>query len=128
MHELSVTQALLDLAVRHGRAAGAKRVTALHVVVGELSSVVDESVQFYWDLISAGTIAQGARLEFRRVPAAFHCDACGHDYAPGAEALACPACASLRVRLTAGGEFWLEALEVDRPADPAGQPARDVAL
>ena len=60
MHELSVTEALLDLALKHARAAQAEAVTAVHVVIGQLSSVMDESVQFYWDMISAGTPAEGA--------------------------------------------------------------------
>ena len=112
MHELSVTEALLELALKHGEAAGAERITALHVVVGQLASVVDDSVQFYWDLISAGTSAEGARLVFRRVPARLRCETCGAEYAPTAEVLACPMCDSPRVRVVAGEEFYLEALDI----------------
>ena len=119
MHELFVTEALLDLALRHAQAAQAGQITNVHVVVGQLSSVVDDSVQFYWDLISAGTLAAGALLHFRRVPALFRCSDCRHEYAPGAEVLACPACGSLRVSLVAGDELYLEALDVVASDDPA---------
>lgn len=112
MHELSVTEALLALTLQHAAAAQATRVTDVFVVIGQLSAVIDESVQFYWDAISLGTPAAGAHLHFRRTAAAFRCDDCCHAYAPAAEVLACPACGSLRVRLTAGDEFYLEALEV----------------
>jgi hydrogenase nickel incorporation protein HypA/HybF len=78
MHELSITEALLDLALHHAQTAQAQRITAVHVVVGELAAVVDESVQFYWDLISHDTLADGARLSFRRVPAVFRCSRCEH--------------------------------------------------
>jgi hydrogenase nickel incorporation protein HypA/HybF len=118
MHELSVTEALLQLALKHAEAAEAARVTDVHVVIGQLSTVVDESVQFYWDLISAGTRAEGARLHFRRVPAALRCEDCGHAYAPGAEVLACPACGGAQVKVDAGEELYLEALEVDLPPSP----------
>jgi hydrogenase nickel incorporation protein HypA/HybF len=115
MHELSVTEALLELALQH---AGTNRIAAVHVVVGQLSSVVDESVQFYWDLISAGTPAAGAQLHFRRVPAVFRCADCRHEYTPGAEVLACPACGSVCVSLIRGDELYLEALDIE-PATAA---------
>jgi len=124
MHELSVTEALLALTLEHAAHAGADQVTDVHVVIGQLSAVIDESVQFYWDLISAGTPAAGARLHFRRIPAGFCCDACGHAYAPAAEVLACPACGSLHVRLTAGDELYLEALEVGQ-TDPQTDPVKE---
>lgn len=122
MHELSVTEALLTLTLDQAARAGAAQVTDVHLVIGQLASVIDESVQFYWDLISAGTPAAGARLHFRRLPARFGCEACGHAYAPAAEVLACPACGSLSVRLTTGNEFFLEALEVSVAAAPQPEP------
>src|SRR4030067_1108327 len=64
VHELAVTESLLHLAVLHAQQASATRVTALQLVIGQLSSIVDDSVQFYWDMISAGTLCEGARLQF----------------------------------------------------------------
>ncbi|MCC7360567.1 MAG: hydrogenase maturation nickel metallochaperone HypA [Anaerolineales bacterium] len=112
----------MDLTLEHAGATPGARVTTVQVVIGQLASVVDDSVQFYWDEISRGTPAEGARLQFRRVAARLHCEACGHDYAPGAEVLACPRCDSAQVRLTAGDEFYLEALEVT--TDPAQEATR----
>ncbi|MFN2270088.1 MAG: hydrogenase maturation nickel metallochaperone HypA, partial [Anaerolineae bacterium] len=51
MHELSITESILKIALRHAEQAGAKRITRLNLVIGELSGVVGESVQFYWDMI-----------------------------------------------------------------------------
>lgn len=118
MHELAVTQAILELGLEHAPAG--TRVTDLYVVSGELSSYVDDSVQFYWDLISAGTAAEGATLHFRREAAEMACEQCGKRYSPR-EALACPDCDSRQVRIVTGEEFYLEAIEVDR--DPAGVEA-----
>jgi|GEM_PF-5568018 len=52
MHELSVTESVLEIACRHAGKAQAKRVTDIYLVIGRLSSIVDDSVQFYWNLIS----------------------------------------------------------------------------
>lgn len=115
MHELSVTESILEIALRHG---GEQRITDLYLVIGELSTLIDESVQFYWDIISEGTPAAGATLHFRRVPAQLTCQTCGHSYSPR-EALPCPACGSEDIRVVAGEEFYLEAIDVSSDPWPA---------
>lgn len=113
MHELMVTESILEIALRHAQDAGAGKITDLYLVIGELSTVVDESVQFYWDFVSEGTAAEGAKLHFRRIPAELLCQACGHSYSVK-EDLTCPKCHSSNVRIVAGREFSLEAIEVDQ--------------
>lgn len=113
MHELPVTQSILEIALRHARKAEAKRVTDLHIVMGELSRLVDESIQFYWDIIAKDTLAEGARLHFRIVPAEFQCMACFEKYKPNGEDFSCPNCGSVGVKIVAGEEFSLEAIDVE---------------
>ncbi len=118
MHELRVTQHLLDLALEHAGRAAACRVTDLYLKIGALSSVVDESVQFYWDIISAGTLCEGARLHFERVPARLRCQSCGHEYLLEEALQVCPVCRSHRVEILAGTEFLLERIEVEMDEVP----------
>lgn len=112
MHELGITQNLLTLALQYAEPAGATQITALHLVIGELSSVVDESVQFYWDFIAKDTIAQGAQLHFERLPAAFTCQDCGTTFGRDTD-YTCPACGSSRVMISQGEEFYLKSIEVE---------------
>jgi len=123
MHELAVTQNVLEIALRHARQAGAGRITTIHLVVGQLSSIVDDSVSFYWDFVARGTPAEGARLEFRRLEARFTCQACGHAFPPQGDRWSCPACESEQVRVTAGEEFYVEAIEIDSDGPAAADPA-----
>jgi len=109
MHGLSITENILDIAIKHAKG---QQITDLFLVVGELSSILDDSVAFYWDMISQGTLAEGAKLHFRRIPAEFQCRECEYRYAPGQENYACPNCGSLRVGVIAGEEFFVEAIEV----------------
>ncbi len=114
MHELSVTESILEIALRHAESAQAARITDLYLVIGQLSSLVDDSVQFYWDLISQDTPAEHARLHFRRIPTELLCQDCGLQYHPDPEDLTCPACQSARLKVAAGEEFYLEAIDVER--------------
>lgn len=114
MHELSVTESILEITLRHAQASAARRVTGLHIVVGQLSSIVDDSVQFYWDIVAKGTSAEGAQLHFRRIPTELCCQNCDLRYAPGKDDFACPACGSLGVRIVAGEEFYLEAMDIEK--------------
>ena len=114
MHELSVTESVLEIACRHAEKANAKKVTDIYLVIGKLSSIVDDSVQFYWDFISKGTLCEEATLHFKRLPAELICLDCNHQYTLEDELTPCPQCGSARIRVVSGDEFNLESIEVQR--------------
>ncbi len=123
MHELSVTENILEITLRHAERVGARRVTALYLVIGQLATIVDDSVAFYWDIICQGTPAEGAVLHFRRLPIEMRCRDCDHRYQPGGEDLACPSCGSSNVQVVAGEEFYLEAIDVEGERHLQDEPA-----
>jgi hydrogenase nickel incorporation protein HypA/HybF len=113
VHELGVTQSILQIALHHAHEAGATRITSLNLVIGELASIVDDSVQFYWGMIAKDTIAENAVLNFKRIPALLKCRACGHTFDMDRREFACPACGSGKVEVAGGDEFFLESIDVD---------------
>ena len=114
MHELPITQNILEIALRYGQTAKATKITDLYLAIGQLSSVMDESVQFYWPIISKETIAEEAQLHFERVPAELLCLDCNTTYTlDSGELTPCPQCGGLRVKVTAGKEFQLESIEIE---------------
>lgn len=114
MHELSVTESILDIVLTHAKKAKATRVTAVNIVVGKLSSIVDDSVQFYWDIVSQDTICAGAKLNFERIPAQLLCLNCGNTYILDQELTPCPTCQSSQVKVISGEEFHLDSIEVNQ--------------
>lgn len=111
MHELPITEGILKIATE---AAGGRPITTIHLVVGELSSIVDDSVQFYFDMLSKGTLAEGAVLDFERRPAAMRCWDCGRSFEVRAPLpVACVYCAGVRLEVTGGRELRVESIEVD---------------
>ena len=114
MHELSVTESILEIARKHAQASGAASVTAINLVIGQLSSIVDDSVKFYWDMISENSICSGSVLTFKRIPAIFHCLDCDHQYQLEAILSPCPKCGSLRSEIIAGEEFYVDSIEIEK--------------
>jgi hydrogenase nickel incorporation protein HypA/HybF len=114
MHELAVTQSILDIALRHAEQANARRILAINLVIGDLTGFVDDSIQFYFDFLSQDTPAQGARLSFERIPARARCRACGAEYTPPNSRLwTCPECDALGGDVIAGREFSVASLEIE---------------
>jgi hydrogenase nickel incorporation protein HypA/HybF len=113
MHELPITESLLEIALRHAERAGAERITRLNIVIGELASIVDESVQFYWDIVSKDTMAEGAELHFERIDGTLRCLACGHTFPLNHRDFACPACGEQKVVAAGGDDFRLESIEIE---------------
>jgi hydrogenase nickel incorporation protein HypA/HybF len=114
MHELSVTENVLEIACKHAEKAKAKKVTDIYLVIGHLSSIVDDSVQFYWNVISKDTICEDANLHFKRESARLVCLNCQTEYTLEDELTPCPNCGSARVRILSGDEFNLESIEIER--------------
>jgi hydrogenase nickel incorporation protein HypA/HybF len=117
MHELPITQSILDLVLAHAERAGAGKVERVHLVVGELSRVVDESISFYWDILSRGTAAEGSELRFEHVRLEMQCGECGSVFHPRELSFRCPSCDAVRVRVIGGKALRVEAIDVDLPAE-----------
>lgn len=122
MHELPATRGMLQVALEAAEGVAAERVLAIDVVVGRLTSIVDDSVQFYFDIIAEGTAAEGAELRFRRESAVLTCGECGRNEEVEAPLPpVCPGCGSLRIRVQGGQQFYVESIETeDVPAGAKG--------
>ena len=113
MHELSITEQIVGIAIKHGEKNQAQQITDIYLVIGELSTVIDDSVQFYWDMISDKTICMGAKLHFNRIPAIFQCLDCEKEYRLSAGNLTpCPHCGSTKMKVIQGKEFYLESINI----------------
>ena len=108
MHELAITQQVVDAVVEH--AAGLP-VRAVHVDVGKLSGVVPESMRFCFDLVTSGTCLEGAELHINEPPGRGMCRACGTSVALVDLILMCE-CGSADVDVLSGRELSVRSYEV----------------
>ena len=109
MHELAITQSVVDLVVE--RTAG-RRVDLVRLDVGALSGVVPDAMQFCYELIASGTPLEGSTLVIERTPGAAHCRSCGQDFALDNLILLCP-CGSADVEVVAGTELRVLSVELE---------------
>jgi len=107
MHELSITRSLLRQVLAAARGAG--RVERVNLLVGEEAGVVPECVSFYFERLSPGTAAEGARLTFRRVPLRIRCPECGREFSRVEDVCGCNAGAEV----VSGSELVVESIEVE---------------
>lgn len=113
MHELSVMGYLLETVEEQAQLIGAKKVLAINLVLGERASIFDDSLLFYFDLLTPGTVAEGAQLHVRRTELRFHCDRCASDYARVGDDFRCPSCHTVGQVTDEGSELLIESMEVE---------------
>ena len=113
MHEMAITRSMVDLVLDEAKKAGGGKVKSINVLLGEMSGVVDRSIQFHFDLMSKGTAAEGAELIFKNVPTQARCRKCGSVFSPRDIFWSCDKCKSLEVDITGGSELRVESIEVE---------------
>lgn len=113
MHEMAITQSLLQIALEKAGEVGARRIKSISLKIGRLTGYVPEAVEANFEIISPGTLAEGARLEIEWVPVACRCRDCGREYQAEIEDLRCPACRTPHFEITGGREMFIASMEVE---------------
>ena len=113
MHEQSIVEALLALALENAEKAKASKILSIYLIVGELSGVVDKAVEFYFSFLSRGTIAAEASLFFMNSPAQLRCRNCDTVFSPERLKLNCPNCNERQVEIISGRELYIDSMEVE---------------
>ena len=113
MHELAITQSMIDLIGREAKDKGFQKVLAIRLRVGEYSGLIPACIQEFFPIAARGSIAEGAELDIQSIPAAFRCLDCGYEGPVERKAACCPDCGSTAIRMTSGREFYVESLKVE---------------
>jgi hydrogenase nickel incorporation protein HypA/HybF len=116
MHELSIVEALIEQVQREVRRSGQQgRVLGLALSIGRLSGVNCDSIRFAFEVLSPGTLVEGARVGIREPKAVCSCQNC-HARTELDELVAeCPRCHSGEIRIEGGRDLLLETIDVEDP-------------
>jgi hydrogenase nickel incorporation protein HypA/HybF len=112
MHELSLVEKILEIALDTARKHGVDHISAVEVEVGQASGVVKEAMEFAWEATKKGTLLDTASLVIKSIPLQAVCRKCGAHYQPDELFDPCPECAEVSPEIVAGKELKVVAIEL----------------
>jgi hydrogenase nickel incorporation protein HypA/HybF len=113
MHEMSLMTSVLDAVETSARENNASRIVEVRLVIGAMSEVMEEAMDFAFEALTPGTLAQGARLVMTKVTPKSRCLACATEFEHDRFHFSCPTCDSLATELIAGRELYIESMEIE---------------
>ena len=125
MHEYSIVEGVLDSVIPAAEKAGADRIVCVRLRVGDMTEVVQESLDFMWGICceQRGPMVEGCRLEVEYVYPRSACLKCGHEFEHDRFHLKCPECGSASTMLLSGRELEIASMDVDIPDDEPAEQA-----
>ncbi|RCX32844.1 hydrogenase maturation nickel metallochaperone HypA [Thioalbus denitrificans] len=113
MHELSLCEGILQVIEEQHRNGAFTRVRTLWLEIGALAGVEPDALRFGFDVVTRGSVAEGARLEIIEQPGQAWCLPCGAQVVVAARHSACPRCHSHQLQVTGGEELRIHSMEVE---------------
>lgn len=111
MHELSLSESIIDLVVDRARVEHIARVSRVVVEIGVASAIDPQTLLFCFPITAAETLADGAELVIRDIPLQARCEACRMEFAPPTLISPCPSCGSFARHIVAGREMRVVSFE-----------------
>ena len=114
MHELSIVSSIVDSVTETLTAYPGARVKEVRLRVGALASVIEDSLQFCYEIATAGTPLEGSSLIVKTLPVRMHCDKCAQDVEIASlQSFRCPRCDQPVTDLRQGRELEIDSIEID---------------
>jgi hydrogenase nickel incorporation protein HypA/HybF len=114
---MGITQGILASAFDAARDSGATTITEIRITIGELTEIQEFALQFAFEALTPGTMAEGAVLTVTHLEPRSHCNTCGIDYTHDRFEMLCPECSSFDVTPIQGREMRIDSIECDAPGE-----------
>ncbi|MBO6084679.1 MAG: hydrogenase maturation nickel metallochaperone HypA [Candidatus Methanomethylophilaceae archaeon] len=111
MHEVSVVSNMVEAILKELEKYDVERVEEVNVLIGDLTSLGAEQLEFAYEIVTRGTILEGSRFVIEREEVRVRCTECGYggpadtlesDFMDhSVSVIACPKCGG-HVEITAG--------------------------
>lgn len=113
MHEVGITQSLVEIAEQHIRESGYHKVLSVTVEIGEFSGVVADAVEFCFEAVVQQSLLKGSKLIVKQIAGKKRCNDCHNSFAAGNYTFECPSCGSFSLSTIQGDELRITEMEVE---------------
>lgn len=110
MHELSLTQNIVEMVAQQAQGLPVKKVT---LEIGQLSAILPDSIRFCFDICCRGTLLEGAILDIQEVEGIGRCRHCHHSFRLTEPFGICDRCGSVNLEIIQGQELKIQGMEVE---------------
>ena len=113
MHEASIAQNLLEIALEKAKDHNAKKITFIRIKVGEFAGVNNVSLEFAFKNFCKETIAEGASLKILNTPLKGQCKKCKLVFNIKKDKFKCLKCNSLEIEIISGYDLYIQDIEIE---------------
>ena len=113
MHEMSIAMNVVEIATSQALQGEARKINSISLDIGSLAGVMIDSLEFCFDAVCKGTMAEGAELNINQIPARGRCRDCTEEFPAETYLTACPACGGFKIDIFQGQELKIKTINVD---------------
>jgi hydrogenase nickel incorporation protein HypA/HybF len=112
VHELAVTQSIVDSVTEEMDRRGLERVQAVHLKLGRMTTFVPDCIKFYYEALTVDTPLEGSDIIVDEIDVTGRCGNCGLEIEFEEPFFICPECGSVDIDVITGREILVDCLEV----------------
>lgn len=112
MHEMSLCEGIRQVIEDQARTHAIKAVKVVRVEIGRFAGVEKPALEFAFDVVMRGSVAEGARLEMLDLPGRAMCYDCVKEVEIAGRLDPCPDCGGGKLMPVGGDEMRIKDLEV----------------
>jgi hydrogenase nickel incorporation protein HypA/HybF len=113
MHELTIVSNMLRILQEQAERHQVDRIVKVRVKIGEFTAVLPEVFKSCFELLTQGTIAEGAQLEINNIPIRARCLGCSQVFDVSNFCFVCPECGNGKIDVITGRELCIESMEAE---------------
>ena len=113
MHEMGITAGIIASVEDAAKEQGAKKINEVSISIGDLTDIQEFALQFAWEALTPGTMAEGSTLVVNHIPGTSHCSVCDESFEHDKYDLTCPKCNNFVIEPLTGRELQIDTIDID---------------
>ncbi|MBO8127741.1 MAG: hydrogenase maturation nickel metallochaperone HypA [Peptococcaceae bacterium] len=116
MHEVGIIQAVMDEITKAAEDHNITKINKVKLVVGKMNGALPDALEMAFEILTPGTMFDGASLEIERRDVVLQCPKCGAESTVKDITFFCPEC-DARAKIVAGRELYIDYFEGDEEGE-----------